>query len=261
MKKWAMITGATGEMGKAYIKEFLKKDCNLILIGRSQDKLEILKEELKDSKQDVRFLSCDSRSNEQINEVYTYIQKQEIKLSYLCNVTGIENEGLFSDVLLDDILDIIRINVESTIHFTKKALECKAEKLYIINVSSLAAMYPIPYKATYASSKRFLVEFTRIINYELRNEDVNVSVVCPAGMPTRNEIVEKIKSQGFFGKITTVDTRKVCEMSLKGVEKGKVVMIPGFINRLSYHCSNIIPTAILIKILGKRWKKSYTKLK
>ncbi len=262
MEKWALITGATGGMGKVYINEMVKRNCNLVLVGRNENKLNELKNELlTDIDLTIHYLRCDLTNEEDIKNLFNHISKLNIKFDFILNVAGIENEDWFRNISLSDTLNIIKTNVLATTHIIKRSLDCKNERMYILNVSSMAGFFPIPMKAVYSSSKRYLIEVTRVLNYELKSEGVNVSVVCPAGMPTKDIIKRKIESQGFFGRLTTMDTEVVVKRSIDKMIKGKVVYVPGVLNSTLLRLSCVIPRNTLLKILGHRWKKTSKKMK
>lgn len=261
MKKWALITGATGGMGNVYIREMIQRNYSLVLLARNKDKMDKLKEELSSEKSiEIVYLICDLSKGESIKETFEEIAKLQIKFDFILNVAGMENEDWFNNVPLSDTLDIIKINMLATTHIIKKSLHCKKDRMYIINVSSMAGFFPIPMKAVYSSSKRYLIELTRVLNYELKDEGVSVSVVCPAGMPTKALIKEKIRSQGFFGRLTTMDTKVVVKKSIDKALKGKVIYVPGVLNRVLLRLSYFVPRNLLLKMLGRRWKKTSKKM-
>ncbi len=70
---------------------------------------------------------------------------------------------------------------------------------WIITVSSLAAFFPMPVKATYAASKRFLLDFSLALREELRAVGATVTVLCPAGLPTCERSIRGIEAQGWIG--------------------------------------------------------------
>lgn len=257
MSKWALITGATGGMGRVYIDEMKQRGYNLVLVGRNLDKLNLLKNQFSNEYEiEIVYMMCDLTKGADIKQLFEDISELDIKFDFVLNVAGIENEDWFNNVPLSDTLNIIKTNILATTHIIKKSLYCKKDRMYILNVSSMAGFFPIPMKAVYSSSKRYLIELTRVLNYELKEQGVSVSVVCPAGMPTRELIQRKINSQGFFGRLTTIDTKVVVKKSIDKALKGRVVFVPGVCNRVLLRLSYLVPRELLLKILGRRWKKT-----
>lgn len=85
----------------------------------------------------------------------------------------------------------------------------------------------MPLKATYAASKRFLLDFAAALRQELRRENVNVLALCPAGMVTTEKTAAAIRAQGVWGAVTTNPLEVVARKTLDRALAGKAVYIPG----------------------------------
>lgn len=255
-----MITGATGGMGRVYIDEMLFRGYHLVLVARNKKKLDNVIESLNTDLNVLSFV-CDLTNESKINEMFDNIKKDVIKLDFLINVAGVEFEDWFDNQEVDDILSIIKVNVLATTHIVKRSLEVKGNELYVLNVSSMAGFFPIPMKTVYSASKRYINEFSRVLHYELFEQDVFVSCVSPAGMPTKQIIKDKIDSQGFFGRLTTMKTEAVVRKSIDFTLKKKIIYVPGKLNRFLLKISHVIPRNMLMHLLGRRWKKAHSKMK
>ncbi len=88
----------------------------------------------------------------------------------------------------------------------------------------------------------------------------NIMALCPAGLRTTPELSRKIDSQGFMGKITTIDTSKVAKRALDRVYCGRAVFIPGYINRMMLFVSSLVPNTIKARIIYKRWSTRKVKV-
>ena len=75
----------------------------------------------------------------------------------------------------------------------------------------------MPVKATYAASKRFLLDFSLALRNELREQNATVTVLCPAGLPTTEGCIAAIESQGLMGQLTTEDIGKVAHQTVEAV--------------------------------------------
>jgi short-subunit dehydrogenase len=159
-------------------------------------------------------------------------------------VAGIDFEGLFLNQSSKNLLTILRLDIEAPIDLMHKLLQRRKNDttFRVINVSSMAAFYPMPHKAVYAASKRFLLDLSRALNMELQRENATVTVLCPAGMPTTPWCIQAIEAQGWAGQVTTMDVGRVAYVTLNGALKGKPVVIPGWINLVINGISTIIPT-------------------
>ena len=121
-------------------------------------------------------------------------------------------------------------------------------------MSSLAAFFSMPVKATYAASKRFLLDFSLALRNELREQNVTVTVLCPAGLPTTAELIEAIEAQGLMGHLTTEDIGKVAHETIEAALHGRALVIPGFLNQAIKWLGGLIPPASLAELVGIRWR-------
>ncbi len=173
----------------------------------------------------------------------------------LINVAGIDFEGLFVHQSLRDLQTMVRLNVEGPLALIHEVIAFRdpQQPFRIINVSSMAAFYPMPVKATYAASKRFLLDLSRALNMELKSQNASVTALCPAGMPTNPHCVQSIHAQGWIGYITTMNTGKVAYETIEGALKGKSVVVPGMVNRLVNLVGLLVPTSLKMKLISERW--------
>ncbi|MPN16757.1 hypothetical protein SDC9_164102 [bioreactor metagenome] len=111
----------------------------------------------------------------------------------------------------------------------------------------------MPLKATYAASKRFLLDFAISLRQELKSQNVNVLTLCPGGMVTTKEAMEGIAAQGFWGSATTNPIEIVARKTLDRALSGKGIYIPGGLNRVLAFFGKIIPSSWIAEIVYRRW--------
>ena len=148
----------------------------------------------------------------------------------------------------------MRVNMEAGLVLTHAITKMRDgwEPLRVINTASLAAFFPMPYKATYAASKAFVLSSSLALREELRG-DATVTVLCSAGMPTRPESLEAIDAQGLMGRLTTRDTSDVSRVTYRAAMRDRPIVIPGWINRVLLMVSRLVPTPLLARLIGRRW--------
>jgi short-subunit dehydrogenase len=130
------------------------------------------------------------------------------------------------------------------------------QPFWIITVSSLAAFFPIPVKATYAASKRFLLDFFLALRDEVKSQGATVTVLCPAGLPTTPSAIEGIEAQGLIGQLTTQNVGQVAKLTVKKALQGKAIVVPGLLNQFMRWAGSLVPPALLSRMLGKRWRSA-----
>jgi short-subunit dehydrogenase len=173
----------------------------------------------------------------------------------LINVAGLDYEGEFLERTHEQFMSIIKVNIDSTVDTTHAILGLRdpEKRFMLINVCSLAAFYPMPYKAIYAASKRFLLDFSLAVREEIKSFG-SVTALCPAGLPTTPDVMQKIFAQGFWGKVTTEDTARVAHRTVKVALRGRAIFIPGWINQLLQFFGSFLPPTMLARYVGKRWQ-------
>lgn len=256
------ITGAAGGLGKAMAVECASRGWDLFLTDLSADTLETLAGGLRGG-YGVRVLThaCDLTDLTDQDTLLERIQAENLRFWALINVAGVDYEGLFYELTGRQIRNILRLNIEATLELTHALLAYRDSLVpfRIINVASLAAYSPMPVKATYAASKRFLLDFSLALHEELRDLGATVTVLCPAGMPTNRECIQGIEAQGWMGFITTQDVGSVANQTIEAALAGRTVVIPGLVNRAIQALGALLPASLSVRLLGGRWKSAHQK--
>ena len=256
-KKYALITGATGGLGKAFVYEAAKQGYALLLTGRSEEKLRLLTEELQKMYPDTEthVYAADLSSTESRKALMDGIAKEGFKISLLANVAGADIQKGLIEYTEEKIAFQCRVNFEAAVSLCRFAIENKAERLEIVNVSSVSGIYPMPYFAIYSATKGALTSFSQSLREEMKGKGVYVTAVLPGAMPTREDIKAQIKGQGLWGRMAVKTPEQVAKASLKAVRKNKRKVIVGFWNKVMRIGTAWIPTSWRLKFIAKRWGK------
>ena len=256
-KKYALITGATGGLGKAFAVEAAKQGYALLLTGRSEEKLSLLKGELKEEYAgvEVRLYVADLSDMESRKALMEKISSEGVKISLLANVAGADVQKALTKYTEEKIAFQCRVNFEAAASLCRFAILHKAEGLDIVNVSSVSGIYPMPYFAIYSATKGALTAISQALREEKKGEGVHVTAVLPGAMPTREDIKQQIKGQGLWGKLAAKSPQAVAQASLKAVRKNKGKVIIGFWNKLMRIGTAWMPTSWRLKFIARRWKK------
>lgn len=246
-----LITGASSGIGKALAEEFSKRNDDLVLIARSEDKLQNIKKYLTEKyKTNIEYFVADISDEEickKINEKYADID-------ILVNNAGFGDFGFFSETLLEKDLQMIKTNIIGLHILTKLYLKKMKEKNSgkILNVASIAGFMPGPLMATYYASKNYVVRLSEAIREELNKErsNVTISVLCPGPVDTNFNNVANVK----FG-IKGLTSGYVAKYTVKKLFKNKFYIVPGFGVRLARFFSNIVPASIMAKFAYFAQKK------
>ncbi len=262
MNSLVCITGAAGGLGKAFSVECASRGWNLFLTDLSEEALARLATSLTNTYSiNVYYRSCDLTDFDARSELFEHLIQKDYSFNFLINIAGLDYEGLFSERSREQIKTILRLNIEANLEMTNALLKLRdtSRTFRIINVASLAAYYPMPVKAMYASSKRFLLDFSRALREELRSQDATVTALCPAGMPTTPECIRAIEVQGVAGRITTRNVGFVAAGTIDRALRGKAIYIPGLLNRILKLAGGLIPPSLIAHLIGSRWKAAHGK--
>lgn len=255
-----LITGAAGGLGKAFAVEAASRGWHLFLTDLRPEPLELLARSLRGTYGvQVQTQTCDLTDPQARARLFQAIEQDGLRFWSLINVAGVDFEGLFFEQSCQQICTIVRLNIEATLEMTHRILPLRDPQvpLRIINVVSLAAFYPMPVKATYAASKRFLLDFSLALRNELSGTGVSVTALCPAGLPTTRECIQAINWQGWLGQCTTQNIGDVANQTLNAALRGEAVVIPGRINQLLQALGSMIPPGLVVQLLGSRWKAAH----
>ena len=259
MKSCALITGATGGLGKAFAAECAARGWNLFLTDVREPALAVLAEGLARMHDvDVQYHPADMTDPASRARLWDEIRARDLRFHALINVAGVDYEGPFAERSLEELSTIIRLNVESVVAMTRMVLPHRepARTLRIIIVSSLAGFYAMPIKAVYAASKGFLLAFSQALRRELREENVSVTALCPAGMPSNPGVIRAIDAQGIMGWVTTRNVGFVAASTLDRALANRAVYVPGVINAALRYLSAIVPRSVVAALLANRWRKT-----
>ncbi len=254
-----LITGAGGGLGRAMALEAARRGYDLMLTDVNAQSLAFFRDGLmRQYNVKVESLPCDLTDAADVNRLFEYARAGKMELNMLLHVAGIDFEGGFLELECDRLIDIVKVNIEGTLRVLHGALGTrdKNRRFAIVVVSSLASMYPMPLKATYAASKRFLLDFSMAMSQELAGENATVTALCPGGLPTTPGAMQGISAQGFWGRITTNSLTAVARRTIAKALRGRRVYIPGTVNRLFSILGRLVPRAALTKLLYSRWHKA-----
>ncbi|MFO7968902.1 MAG: SDR family oxidoreductase [Candidatus Izemoplasmatales bacterium] len=234
----ALITGASSGIGKELAIQLANKNYNLILIARRIDKLKNLRSKLKNV--EVTIYQTDLSNIEQLNKLIDNIKDKKIDL--FINNAGFGIVGESYNIPTENELNMIDLNIKSLHILTKFALT-HMDSGKIVNISSLAAYLPTPKLASYAATKAYVSNYSEAINYELKkaNKPLKVLTVAPGPVKTEFNKVAKAKQ-----KLKALDVKTCVKIIIKGIEKNKSLIIPGFKMKLLYFLTRLMPKKLIL---------------
>lgn len=225
-ESYALITGASKGLGTAFAEVLASQGKNVVLVARSYDILMTMKDRIE-SKYGVRAvaISADLSNSEAPKRIKEELDAKNIEVDLLINNAGIGLSGPFLAHELKKEEAEIHVNVQSLVALSHLFGSAMVERRRggIINIASSASFQPLPYMATYAATKAFVLHFSEALQYELVDKGVHVMAACPGPTATRF----------FEGTSTNLQAKDmdspevVVQSTLKAFEKRKSVAYPG----------------------------------
>ena len=249
-KKTVWITGASSGIGMEFARAYAKKGYRLILTARRKDRLDAIARSLGT---DCRVEVADLSKEEDCYNVCKLLEEESIDI--FINNAGFGTCGNFADTDLSKEVDMIAVNVRAVHILCKQVLlhMKKRGRGTILNVASSAGLLPGgPYMVTYYATKSYVVSLTKGIAEELRLEhsDVYVCALCPGPVDTEfNEHADVVFA------LKGISPEQCVGASLRGMEKGRTIIVPGFFVRLGSLFSGLVPDKLLLPMIAGRQKK------
>ncbi len=253
--KTVLITGASSGIGYEFAKIYAKKGYNLVITARRKNNLDRIKQELEsfDTSICVDIIVLDLSKQNSAKELYEVVKQRGILIDTLINNAGFGVYGNFIETDIEKEIDMIELNIKSLVVLTKLFLKDMVSRNNgtIINVASTAAFQPGPLMSVYYASKSFVLSFTEAIRNEVRDTNVNISVLCPGPTDTEFEKSASLEESSLFTKLKVMKPEKVAIIGYKGINRNKSVIIPGILNNILITFNKIIPRALVINIVRK----------
>ena len=228
MKKIALITGASTGIGKELSKIHAEKGGDLIIVARSEDKLNELKKELEEKyKINVFVISMDLTKPNAAKEIYEQVQIAGLKVDYLINNAGFGGLGKLNERELELDIQMINLNISVLTALTHYFLQdfVKNNEGKILNVSSTASLLPGPLQAVYYATKAYVTSFSNAISEELHDTNVTVTNLMPGATETEFGRVSGMDKTVLFKN--PASARSVAEDGYNGMLNGKLDVISG----------------------------------
>ena len=251
---YTLITGASHGIGKAFCHEFARRGYDLFMVALPDNRLASTEKELREN-YNVRIIvmGIDLTQENAARSIYNFALTNEIRINHLINNAGIGSGGLFVNSNNELNAHIMRLNNQAMVELTHIFLPSliKQAPSYILNMSSMEATLPLPYKSVYTATKNFIYSFSLALSEELRPHMVKVSIVCPGAVLTNEDGLKRIESMGWRARLLLKMPEEVASISVKKMYKGKRVIIPGVVPLLIIRIMHFLPLSLKMKILEK----------
>ena len=243
----AIITGASSGIGREFAKQLRERGIDRFwLIARRRERLEELATELSC---ECEIISADLSDEAGIASVREKIREKEPSVDYLVMAAGFGDFGAQDELTPDEAARVIEVNVRALVEITNAAIPYMARGGRIIELGSASAFTPLPYFATYAASKAFVLHYSKALYYELRPKDIHVTCVCPGWVHT--EFIDKAtNSEGLTRpRPSRLKPLLRCEKTVNGAlrasDRKKKIYVVGAFYKMQHTLFKILPDGLL----------------
>ncbi|MDP5274772.1 SDR family NAD(P)-dependent oxidoreductase [Chengkuizengella axinellae] len=250
--KTALITGASSGIGEVFATRLAERGVNLILVARSQKKLEELAKQYHEKYGIETYVIVSDLSKENAaKEVKSSVDELNLQVDMLINNAGFGQVGEFIENDPDMAHGQVMVNISALVDMSYLfATDMAARgKGAIINLASVAAFQPLPKMAVYGATKAFVLSFSEALWGELKNKGVKVLAICPG--PTATKFFDV---SGEFGAKNLRTSEQVVDTAMKALSKGKSYAIDGFGNYILANITRFFPREWIIKVAGSQVK-------
>jgi uncharacterized protein len=252
-----LITGASSGIGAAFARKLASRGRNVLLVARSEDKLIALCNELgRLTSIRAQYVALDLQQPNAGSKLLEETSKRQLEIEMLINNAGFGSMGDFTKLDLNRELEMIQLNVSSLVDLTHRFLMPMRERKTgtIINVASTAGFQAVPYMATYAATKAFVLSFSEALAEENRRHGIHVMALCPGVTETNFFETAGIDRP----PMRTVQTpEEVVETALRALARRKITVTSGWTNWFMVAAERFVPRSVVTKVAGSALRSRF----
>lgn len=252
MTSTALITGASSGIGLELSLVFAQNKFDLILVARSKEPLQKLKNELEEKyKIKAWVFNYDLGILENCEKLFQDIQREKIEVTHLVNNAGFGQLGNFKNSNWEKTNAMIQLNIASLTYLTHLFLPqfLKQEQVSILNLSSIASFMPGPNMAVYYATKAYVQSFSEALAEELSGTSITVTSLCPG--PTKSGFAQaaNISKQSPLFNSSIPTSKEVALYAFRLVKNKRRIGIHGLKNNLLVFGLRFLPRKMITKIV------------
>jgi short-subunit dehydrogenase len=254
-----LITGASSGIGEVFARKLAARGRNVLLVARSEDKLITVCNELgRSNSVRAQYVALDLSKPESPPRLFEEAEKRGMTVDMLINNAGFGSMGDFATLDLERELNMIDLNIKSLLELTYRFLAPMRERRQgaIINVASTAGFQAVPFMATYAATKAFVLSFSEALWEENRPHGIKVMALCPG--VTETNFFEAARGHKPPARMAQ-SPEDVVETALRGIAHGKSHIISGWTNRAMVEAERLAPRSLVTRMAGRMMRSEQEK--
>ena len=251
LSPFAVITGASRGIGAEYARALAAQGYDLLLVARDQNRLDRLAGDLRQAfSVQIRTELLNLALPNAGSALYRLAQSYRPHVSLLINNAGFGMYGLFTDMPLSTIQDMLHVHTHVTTESTRLFLPdmMKQRQGAIINVASVAGFFPLPYMAEYAATKAFIISFSEAVSMEARQNGVIIQACCPGYTDTDFHQTANYRPRHILPPQTPHD---VVQISLNALKSNKTIVTIGWSGMIARWMARFMPKKWLMHLTSR----------
>ncbi|MDQ4051839.1 MAG: SDR family oxidoreductase [Actinomycetota bacterium] len=250
----AVVTGASSGIGAEIARELAARGHQVVLVARSEAKLQRLADEIARNGGRAHVVAADLSDRKVRSALPDRVEALGLVSDIVVNNAGFSTLGPVSRADPEAELNLVEVDVASVVDLCTRFLPGMVERGRgaLLNVASTAAFQPLPGQAAYGAGKAFVLSYTQSLAGELRGSGVTATALCPGPVETgfgeRAGFTDE-EAKDALPSIMWVDAPLVAKAAVAGMDKGRMVVIPGVANRVGAMLSQVAPRSVLLPFL------------
>jgi uncharacterized protein len=246
----ALVTGASGGIGREFALQLARLGWKLILVGRNEGRLDETRKALAGAAAgEAIVLKADLSDRGAGIALHEDCVKRGLEVELLVNNAGAGLFGLSADLSAEAVESMLALNLLSLTSLSSlfgRDMRAKGSGR-ILNVGSLAGQFALPYFASYAASKSYVLSFSLALRAELRKGGVSVSCLLPGYVKTGFDAGAGIGSAAYlaFSSAAGMSASAVAKSGLRALAHDRPYAVAGVRNKIAAALSMLVPRSAL----------------
>jgi hypothetical protein len=255
---YGLITGASSGIGEEFARQLAAQGWSLILVARSQDRLEKVRGELMSAHMgiDVVAIPFDLAVSGAAADLFQRTQAAHLDVELLVNNAGVGAFAEFASLDLARVRQMLDLNIVALVELTHLYLQPMMQRRRggIINIASVAGFAPLPYSTVYAATKAFVKSFSDAMFEEARQRGVHIMAVNPG--TTETNFFRVAGESPFSHRARMQTSAEVVRESLHAFERRKSSVVTGATNRLLVVILTLLPRRWITATVGRAMRRA-----